>query len=43
MLGMSMIGLTSPSVDLYTVYKVLMETPKGSTLQFNGDELYFYK
>ncbi|MBE5946923.1 MAG: DUF3267 domain-containing protein [Lachnospiraceae bacterium] len=43
MLGMSMIGLTSPSVDLYNVYKVLMETPKGSTLQFNGDELYFYK
>ena len=42
MLGMAMMGLTSPAVDLYNVYKVLRGTPRGSTLQFYGDCLYYY-
>lgn len=42
MLGMAMMGLTSPAVDFYNVYKVLRGTPRGCTLQFNGDCLYYY-
>lgn len=42
MLGMSMMGLTSPAVDMYNVYKVLKGTPKGCMLQFNEDSLYFW-
>lgn len=43
MLGMSMMGLTSPAVDFYNVYKVFRGTPKGCTLQFHGDCLYYYE
>ncbi len=42
MLGMAMMGLTSPAVDLYNVYKVFRGTPRGCTLQFHGDCLYYY-
>ncbi len=42
MLGMAMMGLTSPAVDIYNVCKVLGETPRGCTLQFYGDSLYYY-
>lgn len=42
MLGMAMMGLTSPAVDFYNVCKVLRETPRGCTLQFYGDCLYYY-
>lgn len=42
MLGMAMMGLTSPSVDFYNVFKVLRETPRGSILQYHGDCLYYY-
>ena len=42
MLGMSMMGLTSPAVDFYNVYKVFRETPRGCILQFHGDCLYYY-
>ena len=42
MLGMAMMGLTSPAVDCYNVYKVLRESPRGCTLQFHGDCLYYY-
>lgn len=41
MFGMSMMGLTSPAVDIYNVCKVLGETPRGCTLQFYGDSLYY--
>ncbi|MBQ8317018.1 MAG: DUF3267 domain-containing protein [Lachnospiraceae bacterium] len=43
MLGMAMMGLTSPAVDIYNVCKVLGETPRGCTLQFYGDSLYYYE
>ncbi len=43
MFGLSMMGLTSPAVDIYNVCKVLGETPKGCTLQFHGDCLYYYE
>lgn len=42
MLGMAMMGLTSPAVDIYNVCKVFEETPRGCTLQFYGDSLYYY-
>ena len=42
MLGMAMIGLTSPAVDFYNVYKVFRNTPRGCTLQFHEDSLYYY-
>lgn len=42
MLGMAMMGLTSPAVDFYNVCKVLRETPRGCALQFHGDCLYYY-
>lgn len=42
-LGMSMMGLTSPSVDLYNVYMVLRGTPKGCIVQFHGEDLYYYE
>ena len=41
MFGMAMMGLTSPAVDIYNVCKVLGETPRGCTLQFHGDSLYY--
>ncbi len=43
MFGMAMMGLTSPAVDFYNVYKVLGGTPKGCTVQFQGDCLYYYE
>ncbi len=39
---MAMMGLTSPAVDFYNVYKVLRNTPGGCTLQFHEDSLYYY-
>lgn len=41
LLGFSMVGLTSPSVDLYNVYQVLKQTPKKCMIQFYGDETYY--
>ena len=43
MFGMAMMGLTSPAVDIYNVCKALGETPRGCTLQFYGDSLYYYE
>ena len=43
MLGMAMMGLTSPAVDFYNVYKVLRGTHRGCTVQFHGDCLYYYE
>ena len=43
LIGMAMMGLTSPSVDMYNVYKVIKETPRGCIMQFNGDSLYYYE
>ncbi len=43
MLGMAMMGLTSPAVDFYNVCKVLREAPRGCTVQFYEDALYYYK
>lgn len=42
MLGMAMMGLTSPAVDFYNVYKVFRGTPRGCILQFRGDSLYYF-
>ncbi len=40
--GFSMMGLFSTYPDIYNVYQVLCQAPKGSWIQFEGDDLYYF-
>lgn len=39
--GCAIIGLVSPYPDFYNVYQVLRQTPKGSRIQFHGEDTYW--
>ncbi len=39
--GVAIMGMVSPYPDCYNVFQVLKQAPKGSKLQFYGDDLYY--
>lgn len=41
--GFSIMGLISPYPDYYQVFQVLKQTPKGCSIQFQGDDIYWMK
>lgn len=42
MFGLALMGTISPYPDCYNVWQVLRKTPKGSYIQFYGDDLYYF-
>lgn len=40
--GFSLMVLFSTYPDIYNVYQVLRQAPKGSRIQFEGDDLYYF-
>lgn len=41
--GMSIMGMTSIYPDLYNIYNILKEVPKGAIIQNNKNETYYYE
>lgn len=41
--GAAIMGMISPYPDCYNVFQVLKQAPKGSKLQFYGDDLYYIR
>lgn len=42
MFGVSIMGMTSVYPDIYNVYQVIKQVPKGSNVQFCGDDMYWF-
>ena len=42
MFGVSIMGMASVYPDVYNVYQVLNQVPKGASVQFYGDDMYWF-
>lgn len=41
--GFAAAGMISPYPDYYNVFQVLRQVPRGSYVQFSGDDLYYFQ